>query len=80
MQQILIAIEQAINSTKNIVTIERDFLTTTIPTAAYIHIPFCRRRCYYCDFPSAVVGDNAVSSSNAATMVEEYLLALKNRF
>jgi putative oxygen-independent coproporphyrinogen III oxidase len=37
-----------------------------MPTSAYLHIPFCRRRCYYCDFPISVVGDRARGETNSA--------------
>ncbi len=32
--------------------------------SAYIHIPFCRRRCFYCDFPITVTGDKVYPDSN----------------
>lgn len=37
------------------------------PRSAYLHIPFCRRRCYYCDFPVSVVGDRR-NGSNSGTI------------
>lgn len=29
------------------------------PRSAYVHIPFCHRRCFYCDFPVVPLGDRA---------------------
>lgn len=37
-----------------------------IPRSAYLHIPFCRRRCYYCDFPVSVVGDRTFGDQSKA--------------
>jgi putative oxygen-independent coproporphyrinogen III oxidase len=39
------------------------------PSSAYVHIPFCRRRCFYCDFPISVVGDRR-NGSNSGTIAQ----------
>ena len=27
--------------------------------SAYVHLPFCRRKCFYCDFPVVALGEGA---------------------
>lgn len=33
------------------------------PTAAYVHLPFCKRKCRYCDFPVVRLPSGRVAQS-----------------
>jgi len=44
--------------------------TATPPACAYVHIPFCRRRCFYCDFPIHVVGDGGGAAPGVRAYVD----------
>eukprot|EP00189_Rhodosorus_marinus_P002217 CAMPEP_0113958736 /NCGR_PEP_ID=MMETSP0011_2-20120614/3667_1 /TAXON_ID=101924 /ORGANISM="Rhodosorus marinus" /LENGTH=419 /DNA_ID=CAMNT_0000969795 /DNA_START=271 /DNA_END=1530 /DNA_ORIENTATION=+ /assembly_acc=CAM_ASM_000156 len=45
------------------------------PHAAYVHIPFCRQRCHYCDFPIVVTGDR-LEAEKRANLHKNYFNAL----
>ena len=48
------------------------------PRSAYLHIPFCHRRCFYCDFPVVPLGDRAGGEAPApgSASIAAYLALL----
>ncbi len=44
------------------------------PRSAYVHIPFCQRRCFYCDFAVVPLGDRADGASSGS--IQAYLKLL----
>jgi oxygen-independent coproporphyrinogen-3 oxidase len=49
-------------------------MNQNLTQAAYVHLPFCRQRCFYCDFPIAVVGPQ--QNLEQANWVKEYVEVL----
>ena len=47
------------------------------PRSAYLHIPFCHRRCYYCDFAVVPLGDKASGEAGpGSASIRDYLALL----
>jgi len=44
------------------------------PRSAYVHIPFCHRRCFYCDFAVIPLGNEVETLKGyGSKTVQEYL-------
>ncbi|GAV68005.1 LOW QUALITY PROTEIN: Radical_SAM domain-containing protein, partial [Cephalotus follicularis] len=46
------------------------------PTSAYIHLPFCRKRCHYCDFPIVALGSSSNQANDDDPRISNYIQLL----
>eukprot|EP00250_Pteridium_aquilinum_P016602 c23189_g1_i1 orf=57-1775(+) len=48
--------------------------TDELPTSVYVHLPFCKRRCFYCDFAIVAIGErNKTSSAHIDSTMDAYI-------
>lgn len=43
------------------------------PVAAYVHLPFCKRKCSYCDFPVIAVGRDLAQAPHTQDSMQRYV-------
>ncbi|KAI8016839.1 Heme chaperone HemW [Camellia lanceoleosa] len=52
------------NASPTATTTTTNPLRNLSPTSAYIHLPFCRKRCHYCDFPIVALGSSSTQTND----------------
>ncbi|QDZ20905.1 oxygen-independent coproporphyrinogen III oxidase [Chloropicon primus] len=45
--------------------------------SAYVHLPFCKRKCFYCDFPVVALGSEATGTEAEPPIFESYVNLLE---
>ncbi|XP_043725300.1 heme chaperone HemW [Telopea speciosissima] len=43
------------------------------PTSAYVHLPFCRKRCHYCDFAIVALGSSSSNTTDDDPRITNYV-------